>query len=151
MRKMRRRKACAVLRGRGTLANDLVIGPRARWLSQGRVVIAKRVYIGADFFLEADLVIGEDVLVSSRVAIIGDDHPFDNSRAPVTQHGRRPPVTVTLEGDNLIGHGTIILGPSTVGRGTIVGAGSLVIGDLPPDSVCVGRPAKVVKSRRDAS
>ncbi|MGQ0845820.1 MAG: acyltransferase [Sporichthyaceae bacterium] len=110
--------------------------------------MGRHVYIGADFFLEADLFVGDDVLISSRVAVIGDDHPFDDSPLPITSHPRRGRSEVRIEGDNLIGHGTIIIAPATIGRGTIVGAGSLVTGDLPPDSVCVGRPARVIRKRR---
>jgi acetyltransferase-like isoleucine patch superfamily enzyme len=50
-------------------------------------------------------------------------------------------------GNNLLGYGVLVLGNVTIGRGAIVGAGSLVIADLPEDMICVGRPARPVKSR----
>ena len=151
VRLYRRTRARMALGLNCTIANDAVIGPRARWLSQGRVDIASRVFIGADFFVETDLSVGPDVLISSRVALVSDDHPFDSTSRRVTDHHRRPASLVVIEGDNLIGHGTMILGPAVIGRGTIVGAGSLVIGDLPPDSICVGRPARRIRGRRGAT
>ena len=45
----------------------------------------------------------------------------------------------------LIGAGVSILGPVSVGRGSKIGAGSVVVTSLPPHCVAVGVPAKVVK------
>lgn len=49
-----------------------------------------------------------------------------------------------LEPDVVIGAGAIVLGPIRVGRGSRVGAGSVVIKDVPPQSTVVGVPARVV-------
>jgi acetyltransferase-like isoleucine patch superfamily enzyme len=87
-------------------------------------------------------------MISSHVAIVGNDHPFDASDRTIQEFPSSPPATVVLEGDNLIGYGTIILGPVTIGRGTVVGAGSLVTHDLPRDVVAYGRPAVAKRSRR---
>lgn len=151
IRGFRRARAQISLGGRGKISHDVVLGARSRWLSRGDVRIGPRVYIGADFFVETSLIVGPDVLISSRVAIIGDDHPFDQPSLAITEHARRASPLVVLEGDNLIGHGTIVLGPCRIGQGTIVGAGSLVIGDLPSNTICVGRPAKSVGLRRPLS
>lgn len=150
VRRSRRRRALLSLHGRGTLARDLVIGANARFLSSGSVQIDRDVYIGRDFFCESDITVGPKVLISSRVAFIGDDHPFDDSALAVTDHKRRPAAHAIVEGDNLIGHGTILLGSITVGRGAIVGAGSLVTRDIPPDTICIGRPARPIGRRRGA-
>jgi acetyltransferase-like isoleucine patch superfamily enzyme len=148
IRTLRRVRARLLLMGRGSLASDLAIGPRARWLAHSAVKIGPRVSIGADFFLETGLIVEADVLISSRVAFISDDHVFDGTPTVITKQPRRPASSVYLEGDNLIGHGTIVLGPARIGRGTIIGAGSLVLGDLPANAICVGRPARVVRMRR---
>ncbi|KXH44293.1 nodulation protein L [Colletotrichum simmondsii] len=52
---------------------------------------------------------------------------------------------VTIEDDCWIGGGTIILAGVTIGSGTTVGAGSIVTKSLPPNSVAVGNPARVIK------
>jgi acetyltransferase-like isoleucine patch superfamily enzyme len=98
----------------------------------------------------ANVTIGDDVMISGQVAIIGDDHPFDSSDLTMRDHKARPPARVVLEGDNLIGYGSILVGPLVVGRGTVVGAGSVVAGNLPANSVCAGVPAKVLRQRRSA-
>jgi putative colanic acid biosynthesis acetyltransferase WcaB len=50
-------------------------------------------------------------------------------------------------GDNVdIGANVVILGPIKIGRNVIIGAGSVVVKDIPDNSVVVGNPAKVIRS-----
>ncbi|WP_060981700.1 DapH/DapD/GlmU-related protein [Vibrio splendidus] len=51
--------------------------------------------------------------------------------------------------DVWIGHGVIVLPGITIGNGSIVGAGSVVTKDVPPYSIVVGNPAKVLRPRFD--
>jgi chloramphenicol O-acetyltransferase type B len=132
---------------------DLQAGQNV-WFGAGAVLAAPsfirlgdNVAIGRDFHLETNLEVGSDVLISSRVAIVGNDHLFNDAETSVFWQGRAPEQTVHLEGDNLIGFGTIIIGAVTVGRGCIVCAGSIVTRDLPPQTVCVGAPAKPIRDR----
>ncbi|THF57627.1 acyltransferase [Pseudothauera rhizosphaerae] len=103
--------------------------------------------IGANFHLETNLEIGDGVLISSSVSIIGNDHKFDGISENVYWGGRLPPSTVIIEGDNLIGFGSIIIGNVRIGHGCIVGAGSIVTRDLPAGWVCHGSPAIPVRKR----
>ncbi|WP_430537405.1 acyltransferase [Blastococcus saxobsidens] len=88
------------------------------------------------------------MLISSNVAIIGDDHPFDASSTPITEFSRSPLAHVRIGGDCLIGFGATIIGPLTVGSGSIVGAGAVVTKDVPPNSIVAGVPARTLRSRR---
>lgn len=56
--------------------------------------------------------------------------------------GKRHP---TLEDDVVVGSGAKVLGPFTVGRGSKVGAGSIVLKEVPPDCTVVGNPGRVVR------
>ncbi|PSW16865.1 acetyltransferase [Photobacterium sanctipauli] len=59
---------------------------------------------------------------------------------------------VLIGHDVWIGHGAIILPGVTIGNGSIVGAGSVVTKDVPPWSIVVGNPARVLRPRfEDAS
>ena len=133
--------------GRVTFGEDFATGRRAAILSPQYFQAGDRVHIGQDFLCEVNAEIGDDVLISSFVRMIGDDHCFDVENTSVFASGRLPAQRQVLEGDNLIGNGVIILGNVTVGRGAIVGAGSLVTRDLPRNWVCVGRPAKPLRPR----
>jgi acetyltransferase-like isoleucine patch superfamily enzyme len=130
-----------------TLGSGVQFGADAVLLPPEHLRIGNNVAIGRSFHLEANLFVGPDVLISSRVAIIGNDHLFDTKEETVFWAGRNSPSTVYLEGDNLIGFGTTIIGSVRVGRGTIVGARSVVTTDLPPNTVCVGVPARPIRER----
>jgi acetyltransferase-like isoleucine patch superfamily enzyme len=137
----------ALLGRRFSFGSDVAVGAGCVVLSPTRFELGNRVRIGRGLHVEADVVVGDDVLFSSQVAIVSDDHRFDDPARTVFDQGRKPPALVSIEGDNLFGFGTVIVGPVTIGRGAIVGAGSLVTRDLPPYTVCVGRPARPVRPR----
>lgn len=111
-------------------------------------MVGDRVNIGADFTCQTNMMVGDDVMVSSRVALIGRDHPFDASPATIQDFAANEASTVVLEGDNLVGFGVTIIGPVTIGRGAVVGAGSVVTRDVPPDTVWAGVPARFLRRRR---
>ena len=48
-----------------------------------------------------------------------------------------------------MGSGVAVLGPAIIGENAVVAAGSLVTGDVAPDTIVAGRPAKPVKTIRD--
>lgn len=135
--------------GASTVAGEqFVVGPRVRVARGFSVHIGDHVSISSDVTVQANLSVGDDVMISSNVAFIGKDHDFSESDFGLHQQAILPPARIVLEGDNLIGYGTIILGDVTVGRGAIIGAGSLVTRDIPGDTVCFGRPAKPIRARR---
>lgn len=105
------------------------------------------VSIGKNFTCEVDLRVGNYVLISSNVSCIGRDHPFDDPSTTVYQAARVDESLVQIGSDVLIGFGSIIVGSSTIGDGCIVGAGSVVVHDLPEYTVCAGVPAKPIRAR----
>jgi chloramphenicol O-acetyltransferase type B len=133
--------------GKVTFGDDFATGRRVTVLSPQYFQAGDRVHIGQDFLCEVDAKIGDDVLISSFVRMIGNDHSFDVNGNTVFGAGRTSPQCQVLEGDNLIGNGVIIVGDVRVGRGAIVGAGSLVTRDLPANWICVGRPASPLRPR----
>jgi serine O-acetyltransferase len=96
--------------------------------------------IGSRFFIDhgAGVVIGETAEIGDDVTMYHGVTLGGTSWAP----GKRHP---TLEDQVVVGAGAKILGPITVGRGTRVGANSVVIESTPPDVTVVGIPARVVR------
>ena len=111
------------------------------------VELGHHISFGKNFTCEVDMRVGNHVLVSSNVSFIGRDHPFDDPSVTVYEAARVDESLVEVGSDVLIGFGTIVVGTSSIGDGCIIGAGSVVVGDLPPSTVCVGVPAKPVRSR----
>lgn len=72
---------------------------------------------------------------------------FDNDFHQVDQRLKRPePNPVVLEDNVWLGHRTLIMPGVTIGHDSVVGAGSIVVKDIPPRSIAVGNPARVVRT-----
>lgn len=122
-------------------------GAGCRFTSGRDIQLSEDVAFGQSVIVETHLSVGTCTLISSCVSFVGNDHPFDDSASTVFWQGRNPPSRITLQGDNLIGNGAILVGNIVIGRGAIVGAGSVVTKDVPPGVVVAGVPAKVIRSR----
>jgi acetyltransferase-like isoleucine patch superfamily enzyme len=133
--------------GQVKVGKDVAIGSRSLVMSRREFVLGDRVRIGPGFTCHVDMLIGSDTLISGSVAIVGKDHPID-TEADVFAAPRNLACRVILDGDNLIGFGAIIVGPCRIGRGAIVGAGSVVCGDLEPETVYAGVPARPLRLRQ---
>lgn len=133
--------------GRLSYGPNFMIGPGCSFLAPDFIRIGANVSLGAGVVVESNVEIGDDTLVSSQVAFVGNDHDFSDPQATVFTGRRLPATTAILEGDHLIGFRTIIVGNVRLGRGCIVGAGSIVTRDLPSNSICVGAPARKVRDR----
>ncbi|WP_433029623.1 acyltransferase [Actinomycetospora sp. CA-053990] len=147
---MRNARLRALAAGEISIGSDVAVGKRAQVSAPDFFSVRDRVRIGQDFLCEVNADISSDVLISSRVSFIGNDHSLEDV-GTIFDSSRLPSATVRLLGDNLIGHGTVILGNVVIGRGAIVGAGSLVTGDLPDGWICYGRPAKPQKPRASSA
>ena len=99
------------------------------------------------------ITIGNNVLIAPNVQIYTATHPIDlNERlAPVeTDDGvdyirRTFALPVTIEDGCWIGGGVIILPGITIRKGSVIGAGSVVTKNIPPDSLAAGNPCKVIR------
>jgi chloramphenicol O-acetyltransferase type B len=130
-----------------SVGRNVCFGKGVELLIPEFIKISDNVMIGSYFIAQTNLSIGSDVLISTRVSCIGNDHSFAKSDETIFSGERLAPSTITLEGDNLIGFGSIIVGNVTIGRGCIVGAGSVVTRDLPAYTICAGVPAKPLRAR----
>jgi serine O-acetyltransferase len=96
--------------------------------------------IGAELFIDhgTGVVIGETVEIGDRVTL------FQGVTLGGTgfSSGKRHP---TVEDNVTIGSGAKLLGPITIGHGAKIGANSVVIHDVPPNSTVVGNPGHPVR------
>ncbi len=95
--------------------------------------------IGSDFFIDhgTGCVIGETTEIGNNVTIFSGVVFGGTNIKPVKRHP-------TL-GDNIVvGTGAKILGPVKIGDNVKIGANSVVVSDVPPNSVVVGVPGKVI-------
>ena len=114
-------------------------------LLTGGIEINPGASIGRRFFIDhgSGIVIGEtseigdDVMLYHQVTLGATGWWRDIKNPGKRRHPR-------IEDGVTIGTGATILGPVTIGRGSKIGAMALVIEDLPPNSVVVGRPARYI-------
>ncbi len=102
-------------------------------------------YIGCSGFIE----IGSNVMISPRVSIYAENHNFARTDVPMKEQGVTRE-SVRIEDDCWIAANSVILAGVTVGRGSIVAAGSVVTKDVEPYSFVGGVPARLLRSRRTA-
>ena len=103
--------------------------------------------VGVDCEIYGDVTLGDHVMMSPEVVIYTQNHAHDATHIPMQQQGETPVLPVVIGNDVWIGRRVIILPGVTIGDGCIIGAGAVVTKDIPPYSVAVGVPARVVKKR----
>ena len=121
--------------------------------------IGERCNIGQNVVISPDTVIGNNVKIQNNVSVYtgvvleddvfcGPSMVFTNVVNPRSHVTRRDEYKTTLvrRGASIGANVTVVCG-STIGRFAFVGAGSVVTRDVPPWSIAVGNPAKVVGPR----
>ena len=156
----------ASLQPQGRPAHDIQVGANSHIRGElllfghgGRITIGDFCYVGEQtrIWSAVSIQIGHRVLISHACTIMDNlTHPLD----PAERHrqfstiitsghptdidlGEAP---VVLEDDVLIGCQTVILRGVTIGRGAIIGAGSVVTRDVPPLTIVAGNPARQVRT-----
>ena len=133
----------------------LIVGPWC-WIGDGvalrshvgRVTIGAKSVIGGGTTINSylDVTIGEGALFADDVHITDFDHRTDRVDLPIKDQGIVAS-SVRIGPDVWLGRGVTVLRGVDIGRGSVVGAHSVVTRDIPPYSVAVGAPARVVRSR----
>jgi acetyltransferase-like isoleucine patch superfamily enzyme len=85
-------------------------------------------------------------MLAPRVSIYAENHVFDNPNITIKAQGVSKK-DVVIEDDCWIAANAVILAGVTIGKGSVVAAGSVVNEDVPAFSVVAGVPARVIKSR----
>jgi acetyltransferase-like isoleucine patch superfamily enzyme len=91
--------------------------------------------------------LGRYVMLGPYVAIVGNDHVTSKPGMPVIFSGRPTPKQTVIEGDVWIGFGATIMAGVRIGRGAIIGAGSVVTKSVPPYEIHAGVPAHKIGER----
>ncbi|MCL4183311.1 MAG: acyltransferase [Burkholderiaceae bacterium] len=131
-----------VLLGRGSILT----------CNRSTISIGGFVSIGPYCFLvsRSRLSIGSNVAIGAGTYLLGGGHAHDDVDTPVIRQARTSQGIVVEDGA-WIGIGAKILDGVTIGQHSIVGAGAVVSKDVPPWSVVLGNPARVVEKRKPAT
>lgn len=117
---------------------------------QKNAKVGRRCKISSHTFICEGVTIEDNVFVGHNVTFVNDTYPRATTPAGglQTEEDWKVEPTLVKKGAS-IGSGVTILANVVIGEGALVGAGSVVTKDVPPFSVVVGNPAKVVKLLSD--
>ena len=113
----------------------------------GYVEIGDYTYIGPYTCLSGNFIkIGNDCRIASHVGIYANNHAFADSKRTIRGQGNNYK-GIVIENDCWLGCGVKVVDGVTIGQGSVIGAGGVVTKNIPPYSIAVGVPAKVVSQR----
>ncbi len=116
--------------------------------------IGKNIFIGDNFYANFNcrlgdmsrITIGNNVLIGPNVSICTEGHPL-SPQARIQRQSYGIPIVI---GNNVwIGANSTIIGGVAIGDNSVIGAGSVVTKDVPPNILAVGNPAKFIKNIED--
>ena len=145
-----------VLDGKGTRKISIVLGDRV-FIGQnsilsvhdGYIELGDHVNIGANCTIQSSgpVIIENDVIMAAYCHVVASSRRTDRTDVPILAQG----VTgagIRIGAGTWLGSGVIVVDGVTIGRHCVVGAGAVVVRDLPDYSIAVGVPARVIRSRR---
>ena len=133
-----------------TIGTGVLIG-RNTILSckNGDIEIDDRANIGfnCEIFSGGHVRLGKNVLVAAYTYLVGGDHLHDRVDVPVLDQ-ERVARGIEVDDNAWLGAHVVIADGARVGRDAIIGAGGVVLGEIPPFQIAAGVPAKVIRDRR---
>lgn len=115
--------------------------------SDGKIIIGSGCYICYRFscLAVANVKIGNNVLIASDVLIAAQNHGIDPECDIEYMNQQLSGEDVTIGDGCWIGEKVCVLSGVTIGKKSVIGAGSVVTKDIPEYCIAVGNPAKVIK------
>jgi acetyltransferase-like isoleucine patch superfamily enzyme len=134
-----------------TIGDNVIIG-RNTVISckNGDIVIGNNTNIAMNCFIQSakEVTIGQNVLFSAYCYVIGGgDHKTDRTDIPIIAQGQVVK-GIRIEENCLFGAGVKIQDGVAIGRDSIIGTGAVVRETIPPYTIAVGVPAKIVRKRK---
>jgi UDP-2-acetamido-3-amino-2,3-dideoxy-glucuronate N-acetyltransferase len=156
----------SVYRQHCVISPDAVIGPTTRVgnfvFIRDRTIIGDHCLIGSYSDIEGEVRVGNFVALQSGCyltrGVVIEDEVFCGPRVMTMNDKdicyRRPSLTFNRRAPRIlraarIGGGSVLLPGVTIGENALVGAGSVVVGDVPDRAVVMGNPARIVRQVSD--
>ena len=141
----------ARIEGAVSAGENLMLDERALLLAnRGRATIGSNVAIGLNSLVSAcdggEISIGNDVLIAQNVVVRAADHRFEDLTLPIRSQGHVPG-QIRIGNDVWIGANCVVTAGADIGDSSVIAAGAVVTGTIPPFSVAAGVPARVIRKR----
>lgn len=139
-----------VISRNATVCNGTQIRPSGYWngIIGAGLHLGENSSIGANSYIGCVgiVTIGNSVLIGPSITIIAESHNFDCTNDLICNQGVQS-LGVVIDDNVWIGANVTILDGVHIGKGSVIGAGAVVNKSIPPNSVAVGVPAKVIRNR----
>lgn len=96
------------------------------------------------------IIFGNNVLLGPNVTMVNGDHSIRKIGVPIIDNHEKLPgddADIIIEDEVWIGANVTVLKGVTIGRGSVIAAGAVVVKSIPPYTIAGGVPAKVLKAR----
>ena len=137
---------------RGIVIGEGVFVGRNTILSckNGDIVIDDKANLGfnCEIFSASRVRIGKNILMAAYTYLVGGDHLYDRVDIPVLEQGRTAR-GIDVDDNVWLGTHVVVTDGSRIGRDAIIGAGAVVVGDIPAFAIATGIPARVLRDRRE--
>lgn len=110
----------------------------------GDVIIGKETRIGMGNVVIGPVTIGNNVIFAQNIVMSGLNHSYENLNFPISKQ-KVTTACITVEDECWIGANVVLTAGVKVGKHSVIAAGAVVTKDIPPYSVAVGNPARVIK------
>jgi len=110
----------------------------------GNVIIGKNTLIGMGNTIIGPITIGNDVIFAQNIVASALNHEYRDIKIPIHS---QPILTaaIVIEDECWIAANAVITAGVTIGKHSVIAAGAVVTKNIPPYSIAVGNPAKVIK------
>jgi acetyltransferase-like isoleucine patch superfamily enzyme len=117
------------------------------WLNSDNIELGDNVYFNHGVYVNGfgGLKIGNNSGLGPYSMVHTANHEFDESKISMTSWEKRP---VVIGDDVWVGMSVCILPGVTIGDRVIIGAGSVVVNDIPSDCIAAGNPCRPIKTRK---
>lgn len=92
------------------------------------------------------ITIGKNVMIGPKCSLFAENHIFSNTKVTIKSQGVEQ-IGILIEDDCWIGSNVVILDGVTIGQGSIIGAGTLITGNVPAGSIVMDKRSKNFRSR----
>lgn len=118
----------------GDLGKGLIMGDNSS--------IGPHGYVGCS----GRIIIGKNVMFGPKCSLFAENHIFEDGNSTIKSQGVKQK-GIVVEDDCWIGSNVIILDGVTIGKGSVIGAGTLVNKNIPPQSIVVDKREQKLKNR----
>lgn len=141
------------------IGKDTTFGRGTVFWAPNKMTIGNNVYIGKYCTIQADMKMGNNIVIANNVGLIGRyDHDYSQVGMNIkdspwigddSYNFRGKNKKIIIEDDVWIGFGAVIFTGTHIHKGAIIAAGSIVTKDVPPYAIVAGNPARIKGYRFD--